>query len=475
MSAQSLCQAPLGEDVECIYYEQNQSCCCEGLVWAPDIPVNVVTQTEGNNIHITWDEDSSATEYWLWWGEKQVITLGEENRFILTENKFTHSNLQYDKTYYYFIKARNQWGDSGRGADFEATTGANPNPPPVPTPDPPTEPDNLQSQVFLSQGDGSFSAPIYWGSKDSFSSFDRNIGDFDGDGLDDILLLYTNDSERLYTQIYLSNADGTFKLPGHEVIVDGAFGVYNDYWRNDVGVFSDDGKNSIILYYSNDRFFHSMTVIRRLDGIEGFRGFIGPFSTSFSGNYNQWEQTLGDFNGDSFDDVLIYNLNSPQLSTHVALSHKPNGGTFRYPLEHNLDIGEFFTPNTLSVGDFNNDGLEDIIILSNFPRVAYSQGDGTFKQPIWMFLMLDDIWQWKHNIGDINGDGLDDLVFYRNSGSGLEIKVFFTESYDFSGFRGYSFKPPVEWQYTDNFEGWYPDLGDFNGDGKQDIILYQNR
>jgi hypothetical protein len=328
--------------------------------------------------------------------------------------------------------------------------------------------------VFLSQGDGSFSAPIYWGSEDSLSSYDRNIGDFDGDGLDDILL-YTNDSEKLFTRIYLSNADGTFIHPGYEVDVSGALGVYNDYWRKDVGVFSGDGKNSIILYYANDRFFRSMSIIRRLDGLEGFRGFNSPINTILYGNYKNWKQTLGDFNGDGFDDVLIYDLNSPQLTTHVALSRTPSGGTFYSPLQYSMDIGELFSKNMLGVGDFNNDGLDDIAILGTYPRVAYSRGDGTFKQPIWMFIMPDDFWQWKHNIGDVNGDGLDDLVFYRNSTGGLEVKVFFTESYDYSGFTGHYFKPPVEWNYGDNLEGWHLNLGDFDGNGKQDIILYQNR
>lgn len=130
--SQPACAPPLGEDVECTYYFSTQSCCCEGLVWAPDAPSNIFTTANGNSIQIEWDEDSTATEYTLWWSKRAVIELGQDNQFTLTDNSFTHTNLKYNQKYYYYLKASNKYG--GNGTDFSETTGNNPNPEPAPPP-----------------------------------------------------------------------------------------------------------------------------------------------------------------------------------------------------------------------------------------------------------------------------------------------------------------------------------------------------
>jgi hypothetical protein len=128
MSSESTCRPQLGEDVECTYYFSTQGCCCEGLVWAPDAPANVKATAYGNSIHIVWDEDTSATQYTLWWGKSATIELGTDNRTILTDNSFTHRDLKYNQKYYYYLKASNKYG--GDGTDFSETTENDPDPEP---------------------------------------------------------------------------------------------------------------------------------------------------------------------------------------------------------------------------------------------------------------------------------------------------------------------------------------------------------
>jgi hypothetical protein len=157
LTNESACVPPLGEDVECTYYFSTQGCCCEGLVWAPDAPSNVTTTLNGNSILIQWDEDPTATQYTLWWGKRPAITLGEDNRFIMTDNSFTHRNLEYDQKYYYYLKASNKYG--GDGTDFSATTGANPDPG-----TPPPAPDNFTatSSIYTQGGKKLIGIELHW-------------------------------------------------------------------------------------------------------------------------------------------------------------------------------------------------------------------------------------------------------------------------------------------------------------------------
>lgn len=116
--------------ITCTYYYYTQTCCCEGLLWAPDPPNDITTAVEGNTITIQWESDPAVVEYRLWWDTDAAISLGSENRFIFKGNSFTHNNLQYNKRYYYYLRAVGEYGHLG-GTDFHATTGSNPNPPPL--------------------------------------------------------------------------------------------------------------------------------------------------------------------------------------------------------------------------------------------------------------------------------------------------------------------------------------------------------
>lgn len=467
--SQPNCQPPLGEDVECIYYDQLQSCCCQGLVWAPDAPTNIVTTPNGNAIHITWNADSTATEYRLWWGTSAAIHLGDDNLFVLTDNEFTHKNLKYDKKYYYYLQARNQYGRSG--TDFSARTGPNPNPPP--------KPDSLRSFVFLSKGNGSFSAPIYSGVRyGNYRGYDWKFGDFDGDGRDDFLLCKLISSKRLSADVSFSMGDGTFGRRCFE-IVNGSFGVgvngSTKVWEKNVGDFSSDGRDDIILYYNNNSYFRSMVLVGRRNGQEGFQGFLPPIQTILHGKYAGWKRTVGDFNGDNYDDVLIYRLTANKLTSHVALSRGGGARTFRKPISWSMKTNGHgqYRGSHLKTGDFNGDGYDDMILVSATSGViqtfvALSRGDGTFRDPVWGFRLYNITKKWDRNIGDVNGDGMDDLVFYRCGDSRFGTRVAFSNG---TG----TFDAPIKWTYKRKFAGWHRDLGDFNGDGKKDIILYRQR
>ena len=67
-------------------------------------------------------------------------------------------------------------------------------------------------------------------------------------------------------------------------------------------------------------------------------------------------------------------------------------------------------------------------------------------------------------IGDFNGDGKEDLLRHQNNLGGAEVLIS----------DGSQFKNPAVWTTERNHQkGWY--AGDFNGDGKSDILRYAEK
>jgi hypothetical protein len=275
---------PPESTVTCTYYFSTQGCCCEGLLWVPDEPTNVTTTVVGNSITIQWDSDPTVIEYDLWWDNDPVISLGRDNRFTFTEDSFTHENLHYNKEYHYFLRAKYEYGDTE--ANFYAITGSNPNPESV---------DNWRSHISISKGNGQFSRPIYDGVPGNFNGWDRNVGDFNGDGSED-LLLYYNDNSNLRSHIRLSVGDGTFQDPiywSHG----GGFGG----WHRNIGDFNGDGMDDIILYYNDNNNMRSHVFLSNGNGT-----FQSNVTWSHGGGFGGWHRNIGDFNGDGVDDFILY-------------------------------------------------------------------------------------------------------------------------------------------------------------------------
>ncbi len=111
---------------------------------------------------------------------------------------------------------------------------------------------------------------------------------------------------------------------------------------------------------------------------------------------------------------------------------------------------------SLSVGDFNNDGVPDL--LATFPRqigLFLGNGDGTFKNP--QYLRYRFVSQ-HTTTGDFNGDGkLDFAASDANYGN----------VYVFLGNGDGTFQAPVVYPF---YVADFMVTGDFNGDGTLDIV-----
>lgn len=175
----------------------------------------------------------------------------------------------------------------------------------------------------------------------------------------------------------------------------------------------------------------------------------------------QWKPLVGDFDGDGQDDVILWDCQKGEW--HVALS---NGQGFIPSQQSWINLWGVGRSWTASVGDFNGDGKDDLIIWSRQYgewRIALSDGRKFTRSnlPSLQSWTQRTDWypgsQWELLVGDVDGDGLDDLLIV--NGARGEWRVARSTGYDFIPLDR-TFSP---WSAGDDMQ---PLVGDFNGNGK---------
>jgi hypothetical protein len=182
------------------------------------------------------------------------------------------------------------------------------------------------------------------------------------------------------------------------------------------------------------------------------RGLAGGFK-SFTGS-------PADFDGDGRDDIVTFTQGT-LADVYVALS---NGSGFTGT---SVKWHDFFAPGgeTPLTGDVNGDGRDDIVTFThgdlNDVYVALSNGSSFGPGLKWhdFFALGGEV----PAVGDVNGDGLDDIVtFTRNSLADVYVALS----------NGSSFGAAVKWHDFFGLAGEYPGVGDVDGDGKADIVVF---
>lgn len=114
------------------------------------------------------------------------------------------------------------------------------------------------------------------------------------------------------------------------------------------------------------------------------------------------------------------------------------------------------TREVLGLGDFNGDGVSDILLRSSYGDVGSYLSNG--KEGEWnYFQSLGNEWE-VAAIGDFNGDNIDDVALYNTMGG-------------YAGTWLISAEGTPEWADLDTLEGSILGAGDFNADGIDDVLI----
>lgn len=265
--------------------------------------------------------------------------------------------------------------------------------------------------LLLGHGDGTFTiSPIA-----DLGSGAPVVGDFNNDGNADII--------GLNGVVLLGNGDGTFTSSTNTALA-AATGVLSLATAD----LNGDGKLDIIALASNfsNGSSNSTILVLTNTGSGTFQQRVPPFALDphFTTNGSSRNLAVGDFNGDGNLDVAIsglYSANVNPAAAFLVLQGDGTGFLNGTPIV-SVSATEGYGSNWSSIiaADFNGDGRTDIATLVDESNiiVSLSNSDGTFTTAATLPSQYGDSPDVVTLLtGDFNGDGVPDLIAI-NSDSG---------------------------------------------------------
>jgi hypothetical protein len=186
---------------------------------------------------------------------------------------------------------------------------------------------------------------------------------------------------------------------------------------------------------------------------------------------------VGDFDGDAKLDLAVANwgrnpADTPDFRGSVSVLLGNGDGTFQAAVNYSTGTH----PVSVAVGDFNRDGKPDLAVANTEPAtpsgygeapgsvsVLLGNGDGTFQPAVNYSVGTNPV---SVAVSDVNGDGKPDLIV---AASGSNPNFFDSSVSVLLGNGDGTFQPAVNYR-TGTFTRSLA-VGDFNVDGKPDLAV----
>ncbi len=227
------------------------------------------------------------------------------------------------------------------------------------------------------------------------------IGDFTGEGIPDFAVCLQSQE---ILKLYIGRAGGLFRPPVEQYLKGGPSDVQ-------FADLNQDGNDDLLV--SNYR-------LDRLHVFYGRRDRSLVDSTDRTLGEHPVFVAVNDLNNDGLLDTIVSNQRSKNIA--VLLGKKD------HPIDVNTDLYEVGEqPRSSIQADFNSDGFIDILAVNhNSLTLLIGDGQGEFAAetpPEWQFYSPDSV-----AVGDINADGFPDIVVPETESGISAVSILFAQA-----------------------------------------------
>jgi len=283
-------------------------------------------------------------------------------------------------------------------------------------------------------------------------------GDINGDGRFDLVVTINNIDIGL--ALLMGNGDGTFQAPVHLPNT-----AVADSPSAVVTDLDNDGLNDIAIAHNASCYIAPCRNSPLMSVLMGNGDGTFQPSDDFEVGVGMNQIAVGDFNRDGIKDLVISGS-----SARLYRLEGVGDGTFVQLPTLTLDASpSFVEASDVDVADFNRDGIQDLTVAlsTNSSRlvVLIGIGDGNFQAPLVMQEALDV--PQVQAVADYNGDGFEDIAYgFANGNSGLFAIRNGNGNGTFQAGRRYEVPPN---QSSIGTVGMV--TGNLNGDARPDLAL----
>ncbi len=296
-----------------------------------------------------------------------------------------------------------------------------------------------------------------------------SFGDFDGDGKTDLMRLWEEGDDMKWG--FYKNTDGTnFSKINEDVLPKNDFTVYACNKPLGFGYSSDftgDGMDDVLISYVTYGGEMNDDTCYRYYLLKSMHDSFELEMENVPVAHNDHRTFTGDFDGDGILDLFIYNNNDALPTTNATIFK------YIYPdATHQFWFGVDLDADDMKVIDFDGDGRTEIMLIKEdtckIYKFSYNATNFTWSKSLIFETGYPTKWHQVYP-GDFNGDGKCDILTY-TTGYGWELSYSNGVAWITS-----SYTPPITipagepGDYANRFF-----INDYNGDGKSDIMTIHN-
>lgn len=242
-----------------------------------------------------------------------------------------------------------------------------------------------------------------------------------------------------------------------------------------VGDFTGDGYDDLLVFYPNGKYSRLGILKSVPDGFECVRKVYYNLTGWQMRDGDQFH--IADLNGDGKDDFYVFNATN--WNQGYMGMFRSTGNNFSYVKRYDKYLpGHFMSSgDKYHVADLNGDNKEELVLFNKNSKVTrlFKSSGNTLSLSEEYFASLPG---WtskagdKYYIADINGDGKDDVYVFNGTNWGPEYLLMLrSDGSKYNYIRRYDNNLPG-WNMN-NRDKFY--VADIDGNGKEDLYVFNNQ